>query len=83
VYCRSVRILPVVIGSILTLLQYTMTLLQGPKDPVLPTLTYIAGLARGCLKPLLFAAKLGLWPLSHLFGWPRGQGRPGPERSYC
>ena len=24
------------------LLQYTMTLLQGPKDPVLPTLPYIA-----------------------------------------
>ena len=23
------------------LLQYTMTLLQGPKDPVLPTLTYV------------------------------------------
>ena len=25
-------------GSILSLLQYTMTLLQGPKYPVLPTL---------------------------------------------
>ena len=24
-----------------SLLQYTMTLLQGPKDPVLPTLIYI------------------------------------------
>ena len=28
-------------GSILTLLQYTMTLLQGPKDPVLPSLMYV------------------------------------------
>ena len=24
-----------------SLLQYTMTMLQGPKDPVLPTLVYI------------------------------------------
>ena len=28
-------------GSFLTLLQYTMTLLQGPKDPVLPSLMNI------------------------------------------
>ena len=51
VYCRSVRILPVIHlgmyyveainGSILTLLQYTMTLFQGPKNPVVPTLIYI------------------------------------------
>ena len=27
-------------GSILSLLQYSMTLRQGPKDPVLPTLIY-------------------------------------------
>ena len=30
--------------SILTLLQYTKTLLQGPKDPVFPTLMYVAWL---------------------------------------
>ena len=48
VYCKSVGtcyqlfLIPKgMTGSILTLLQYTMTLLQGPKDPVLPTLTYI------------------------------------------
>ena len=44
---RSVRILPTILlgkylfernGSILTLLQYTMTLNQAPKDPDLPTL---------------------------------------------
>jgi hypothetical protein len=42
--CRSVRILPVnpytqiKSGSIFTLLQYPMTLREGPKYPVLPTL---------------------------------------------
>ena len=47
VYFKSVGMLPVILipkritGSILKLLQYTMTLLQGFKDPVLTTLMFI------------------------------------------
>ena len=41
-FCQNDPSMGVILAKKENLLQHTMTLLQGPKDPVLPTLTYTA-----------------------------------------